>query len=265
MLKSNPARTEEYLSKYETAKDLVVNQRWSLTKASTEVGIDRRALSRSLKEEGYKVINYHNLPKFDENIFDVIDTEDKAYWLGFLYADGAVSLDRNTIELSLKSSDVEHLKKFRDFLGFEKNKKIYQDKIRCRIQITNKHLKQQLIFLGCFPQKSLNLKFPTLQQVPSHLHRHFIRGYVDGDGSVMLNTRRNAGRINILGTKHMLQNILTVTGWRKNKISQHGKENVYSVEWAGYYVTSYLDYLYKDASIYLDRKYKRYLMIKDMA
>lgn len=55
----------------------------------------------------------------------MIDTEEKAYWLGFLYADGAVSKNTNTIELSLKSSDISHLEKYKSSLSFETNKHIY--------------------------------------------------------------------------------------------------------------------------------------------
>jgi len=262
MLKKNPARTEEYLSKYNEAKKLVLNKKYSLTKASKQVGIDRGSLSRSLKEEGYTVINYQNMTKFNEHVFDKIDTEEKAYWLGFLYADGSVDYKKNIIELSLKSSDIHHLEKFRDFLGFDKNKHIYQDNIRCRIMFRNKYVKQCLINLGCTPRKSLTICFPSLEQVPKYLHRHFIRGYIDGDGSVMINTQHTAGRLSILGTQNMLEHIVQATGWRRSKISNHHGENVFSIEWSGYYVSGYLDYLYENASIYLDRKYDKYLQIK---
>lgn len=230
MLKKNPARTQEYLSKYYKAKELVLNKRYSLTKASKIVGIDRRSLSNCLREEGYEIVNYQNMIKFNEHIFDKIDTEEKAYWLGFLYADGYVESNGNTIELSLKSSDIHHLEKFRDFLNFDKTKHIFKDSIRCRIAFRNKHIKQSLIKLGCIPRKSLTITFPSLDQVPVHLHRHFIRGYVDVDGSVMFNTEHTSGRLSILGTYDMLDGIVKVTKWKRNKISQHQDENVYSVE-----------------------------------
>lgn len=262
ILRSNPSRTEEFLVKYELAKRLVVEQGYSLTKAARQAGIKRQTLSRDMKEEGFEIINHQNATKFNESVFDQVNNKQAAYWLGFLYADGSVSLKRNTIELSLKSSDIGHLEKFRNFLEFKSTKHIFQDDIRCRLQITNKHLKQQLIQLGCTPQKSLTLKFPTQKQVPKEFHPHFIRGYVDGDGSVMINTRRNAGRLSILGTENMLQGILEATNWKKQKICL--RENIYSIEWNGSYVTEYLDYLYKNANVYLDRKYKKYLQIKDI-
>lgn len=262
MLKANPARTKEYLEKYERAKELYLKYNFSLTKAAGKVGIDRRSLSNSLKEEGYEIINKQNMTKFDDTVFDKIDTEEKAYWLGFLYADGSISSNRNEIELSLKSSDIEHLEKFKNFLNFSVDKHIFQDSIRCRFQITNKHLKESLINLGCAPRKSLIITFPSENQVPQNLQKDFIRGYIDGDGSIMINTRRNAGRISILGTANMLNGIINSMNWRKTKIHKRDTEKVYTVEWSGFYVTDYLDQLYENATIYLDRKYQKYLEIK---
>ena len=240
MLKPNSARTKGYLEKYEKAKKLYLYDNFSLTKAAKEVGMDRNALSHSLKEEGYEIINTQNMTKFDETIFDKINSEEKAYWLGFLYADGAVGSTRNSVELSLKSSDIKHLEKFRDFLNFSIDKHIYQDNIRCRICVTNKHLKESLISLGCTPKKSLTITFPSEQQVPKEFQKDFIRGYIDGDGSVMLNTKHTAGRINILGTLDMLESIIETMGWRHTKIRKKDDEQVYTVEWSGYYVTEYL-------------------------
>lgn len=265
MLRQNPMRNKEYLEKYEKAKALYLEQQVSLTKAAEIAGIDRAALSRSLKEEGYKIINKQNLTKFDDSVFEKIDTEAKAYWLGFLYADGYVASesDRNAIELSLKSSDIGHLEKFRDFLGFDKTKHIYQDTIRYRLSFQNKKIKQNLIYLGCLPRKSEILIFPTQEQVPFKLVPDFIRGYIDGDGSVMINTRRTAGRLNILGTREILEGIVQSMGWRETKIrSKSEQTKVCSIEWSGYYVTDYLDQLYQNATVYLDRKYEKYLEIK---
>jgi len=87
--------------------------------------LDRGTLSNNFKAEGIEIINKQNITKFNENYFDVIDNPDKAYWLGFLYADGAISSNNNTVELSLKSSDIKHLEKFRDNLGFSKDKHIF--------------------------------------------------------------------------------------------------------------------------------------------
>lgn len=58
--------------------------------------------------------------------FEIIDTEEKAYWLGFLYADGSVSSSEDKIELGLAEQDMHHIEKFRDFIGI--NNKIFIEK-----------------------------------------------------------------------------------------------------------------------------------------
>ena len=63
----------------------------SLTKMGEREGVDRRTLSKHFKELGIEIVNKQNRPKFDINIFDNIDTEEKAYWLGFIFADGYIN------------------------------------------------------------------------------------------------------------------------------------------------------------------------------
>lgn len=70
----------------------------SLTKMAKREGTTRKTLAKYFKELGIEVINKQNKVRFNEHIFDVIDTEEKAYWLGFTYADGYIDsspLDEN--------------------------------------------------------------------------------------------------------------------------------------------------------------------------
>lgn len=148
-------------------------------KGVTEIGkilnIDRVAVSRNLKKLGYDTSRNPLI----KNIFHIIDTEEKAYWLGFLYADGYVS-KYNQIEVSLSLEDEEHLIKLKQFINTNTN--IIKDEHRCRLLFCSKELANDLAQLGCVNNKSLILQFPTEQQVPQELIRHFLRGYVDGDG-----------------------------------------------------------------------------------
>ena len=88
----------------------------------------------------------------------------------------------------------------------------------------------------------------------------FIRGYVDGDGSVMIGKNHREEyvkpRLSILGTKEFLETLIERTGWRKCKITH--PSGAYCIEWNGKYVMDYLDNLYENATIYLDRKYEKY-------
>ena len=256
---------KNYEEKYQKAKDMYLNQGLSLTKICKELHMDIGSLSKNLKADGVEIINKQNLVKFNEHFFDIIDNEHKAYWLGFLYADGYISINSNTIELTLKSSDIEHLQKFVKDLEFTVDKHIFQDNIRCRLQIANKHMKECLIKLGCTPQKSLTLIFPTEEQVPNKFLFDFLRGYIDGDGSIMIGKNHRGEyvkpRLNILGTKEFLTSLIENTGWRTAAISQKTGNQAYDVEWGGKYVLDYLKQLYQNATIYLDRKYEKYLIL----
>lgn len=127
-------------------------------KGVTEIGrilnIDRAAVSRNLKKRGF---NTSRNPLF-KDIFRKIDTEEKAYWLGFLYADGYVSKN-NQIEVSLALKDEKHLIKLKKFINTNTN--IIKDDHRCRLLFCSKEMAQDLANLGCVNNKSLILTFPT--------------------------------------------------------------------------------------------------------
>lgn len=207
----------------------------------------------------------------NQNYFEKIDTEDKAYFLGLLYADGTISggLRRYTIDISLQESDFLILEKFRDCLCSNKpltkrikNKPNHKNMIR--LTITNKKLHKDIINLGCVPKKSLILKFPTENQVPNHLLRHFIRGYFDGDGSIYRNKQKNVS-IDIYSSLVFNSEVQNVVA-KELKIyniklfprkSSHNSGGSFRLH--GTNAKCFLDWIYKDAIVYLQRKYNRYV------
>lgn len=84
---------------------------------------------------GITIVNKQNMCKFNEHIFDNIDTEEKAYWLGFIFADGYISSlnakYKNVFELSLSIKDLNHIKKFNSFMEYN-GENTYLDNYRCR-------------------------------------------------------------------------------------------------------------------------------------
>ena len=111
--------------------------------------------------------------------FETIDTEEKAYWLGFLYADGSVGSKDDRVELGLAEKDFHHIEKFRDFIGIN-NKISYREKTKSyRYSFKSQNCKQDLIKQGCVPKKSLILKYPTYEQVPRELSSHLILFLID--------------------------------------------------------------------------------------
>src|ERR1035438_10269131 len=100
-----------------------------------------------------RIGNYTIKYPIDENYFKKIDTAEKAYWLGFLYADGGMSATSNTILISLANKDISQLIKLRKSIQpakpvrtFELNGRLY-----CSLAITNKLIKHDLIKHGCMP------------------------------------------------------------------------------------------------------------------
>lgn len=155
--------------------------------------------------------------KCNDSFFSAIDTERKAYWLGFLYADGNVSQGEYSFQtrLILTESDVDIVEEFKKDLGATHNISRWENRSYPNskplkvLSITSRKMFEDLGRLGCHPRKSLTLTFPTANQVPNHLIRHFIRGYFDGDGCITFKTGRRFKNpfIQIEGTKEFLESL----------------------------------------------------------
>lgn len=200
---------------------------------------------------------------FDNRIFEKIDSEEKAYWLGFLYADGCIHQGQYDyrIELGLAEKDYEHLVKFKNFIGKD-NKIAYREKTKSyRYCFRDKKVHSDLIQLGCIPNKSLILQFPTENQVEDIYLKDFLRGYFDGDGSVW--ESGNVLGLSVLSSYDFLDGLKSkIEIFSKNKIIPIHKELPHGgqrITISGKKVISFLDWIYQSPEVYLDRKYKKYL------
>lgn len=237
--------------------------------------ISQVAINALLRRNGYEAKSASELKRkypIQENFFDKIDTEEKAYILGLLYADGYNDTNRNTVSLGLKDSDREVLDKItaltqptkplqfvniyksRERIGFENSKNQY------RLVIQSKHISQRLVELGCGKAKTHNLIFPTEEQVPSHLIRHFVRGYFDGDGSVSGNKQKQFGFVGTIDFLLPLQQILMKElNFSETKLNQRHKDREDSIRALRYcginQCIAFRDWLYEHANIYLKRKF----------
>ena len=127
-----------------------------------------------------------------KDYFRTIDEESKAYWLGFLYADGCISNDLKTIIIELSAKDLRHIEKFKKAIEAPQNIQLYErDGVKfARIRIGCKEMVSDLIEKGCHPHKTFDVHFPNLDTVPNELIKHFIRGVFDGDGCISLTKRK---------------------------------------------------------------------------
>lgn len=239
-----------------------------------ELGVNTNV---SQKKYRYKLSKTHKKYKLNEHIFDVIDNEEKAYWLGFLMADGYNHESKNCVALRLQVEDKEILEKYRKFL--ETDVPIYSftrltriNKLKkeyCEVNICSVYFSTQLAKLGCIQGKTYTLEFPNIKE---SLYNHFIRGFFDGDGCLSIKDRKDrrikgacmnytfniSGKESVLlKIQDILVNLLHITKTplkiQKNnfaKILQYGGRKV---------VTKIMNYLYDNATIYLKRKHDLYL------
>lgn len=252
---------EEYLNTPENLR--------SLTKLGEKYGVKRQTISKHLKQRGFDVINYQNRVRLNENAFDNMQTEEQYYWLGFMYADGNISSTGNRIEMRLSIKDLSHLEKFRQFLNLETEIRtgIYNGNGFCHLSVRNKHLWNTLNNLGCIPCKSLKLKFPDIKIFNGNKLNilHFIRGYVDGDGCLSYYKYGNSinTEVNLVGTKEFLESVKQLFGnqygYIQNKSCTNWNNKSYSLSFQGMRARKFARFLYEKATIYLQRKYDKYL------
>lgn len=231
---------------------------------SKKYKISGNTISKFLKENGINVINKQNEQSgLKKDVFSIIDTEEKAYWLGFLYADGNVSSNSNRISIALKESDKEHLEKFKKFIGgdikilYKKSVKAYVISFRC------KEMKKDLVLLGCIPNKTWLID--SIPLIENSLKIHFIRGFFDGDGCITYGNKLKDNRysvvINIVSNEKMLQSISNYLNENRN-FSKKKNTNILMIRWSGKKASEILNLMYENSSIYLDRKYNRYKIFK---
>lgn len=185
----------------------------SLHKTASELGLSVSQVIRVLDREHVKREN--RIHGVNEDYFRVIDTPEKAYYLGFLYADGAITVREKKgqayrVSVQLAQKDREVIEKFRDAINSDAP--IYETIGRygdkeypvVGVHIASKQMILDLIDKGCVPRKSLVLTFPNW--LSSDLRSHFIRGYFDGDGSITCQVSNwNSYHFSLLGTEAFLR------------------------------------------------------------
>ena len=209
----------------------------------------------------------------DESFFETIDSEIKAYLLGFFYADGCIFSDYR-FGLCIQRDDEYIINLFRDFISpgsyikqlhNTKGAKNRKPQVVWRVQSSK--IVSNLYRLGLTQRKTLNSKI-ILPVIPDNLLHHFIRGFFDGDGSVGKKTIRGkyeGNRVCFSGTWlnlfNQLKDILHKQGIKNIRIdSKQGITCIYYALCIDSFRDSdiFFDYVYKDANFFLERKYKKF-------
>ncbi len=281
-----------YQMKYEDGKSL--GQRFD--RSSTWINERLKRWGVPIK----KPSELFTLHEYNEDYFKVIDTEEKAYWLGMIYADGTITYNklqkngktRNRFKLTLKATDKPHLEKFAHAIDFKYpelnvHKTIVEGKEYEYVDLiaSSPTFIKHLIDKGMIPtnnsigrDKKELIRFPQEDKLPRHLLKHFVRGYFDGDGS--LTKQRYEGKV--IDTQHYTVKIVSnkifcqqlkdffelheLTDYKKQTKNIYKKKDsyIYTFESGGNHRVYHIyNKFYKDANIYLDRKYNKFKQFID--
>ena len=243
------------------------------------LGRSYELILKNIKKQGWHAKGMKN--SFNQDFFENIDTEEKAYFLGLLFADGYILCGRkedgrvesDAFGISLQEQDIDILKKLKTALNATHPINIYENSgswakkgtYYGRIICYSQKAVNDLYAKGMKKHKTFDMQFPTEEQVPHNLLHHFIRGYVDGDGSIGAQKNRNKHWFTTMGTKEFLTGMQHFFG-TDVKLGQRYPErenNNYELRYCGNrQIDFFLDILYRDATIYMDRKYKTYQLLK---
>lgn len=240
---------------------------------SKKYGLSESGMSSLLKRNNVKIRQIQGIcnKKYsvNQNYFEKIDSEDKAYFLGLLYADGCNN--KEGFILSLQERDGKILEILKEKIKYsgpikfrKKAKEGWQNQLS--ISVYGVKISKDLNKLGCGPKKSLILDFPTENQVPNYLMNHFIRGCFDGDGCFYINKKKKSkNSISIVSSYNFilkLKTFLLLIGIESNNY-QIGKVECLEIKGGKNGKISFLEWLYNDSSIFIERKFKTQSEIRE--
>ncbi len=240
-------------------------------------GMDKTYIRLALIKQGVtrreNTPELHRIYQCNHAYFDQPLDEERAYWIGFLLADGCVSYRKGTntgapsIGMGLSAVDTVHIERFRDALQSNHPIRYYtakggygDGKPMARLFIASSELVSAAERFGIVEQKT---KICVTPQIPQEFMRHMYRGYVDGDGGLSLYQLRrwqNAA-FDVVGTEKFLQDFGTwlITNAGTNPIiplKSHNTKAVVNLRYGGLrQVSDILHVLYDGATVYLERKY----------
>lgn len=215
-------------------------------------GVDPSTISRLLNKNG---VSQNNVPNTLFSCFSA----NECYWAGFIAADGCVY--KNRIILEVSSKDYNHLLSFKNFSRCRNNVRVFDrgEKSYCNFRFRSSHVAKNLdIYFNVRPRKTYVYIDPP--SLPSYNIRDFIRGYIDGDGSIYMNsgyirlkiTSSSERLLLWFGEKIQQLTSIVANGLYKSTKEAKSKDLIYS----GNNAKNILNVIYKDGDQYkLERKY----------
>lgn len=232
-----------------------------VSKTLKEYGIEKRSASDQNRNRfGYTL----NKDAFDTDFSD----ETSSYFLGFILADGSLSMDR--LSIVIKQEDGYILKKLQEFLGMNygyRESSVFDKRTLKRYYSATLCLKDAKIISdlnaqNIFKNKSAEEKLPNIDW---RSNRHFWRGVVDGDGHVKALNGAPAVLV-LVGSEEIVNGFIEFADINVGFITKrpavpvkHKNKILYHVQITGADARNIAKFLYKDSSIRLERKYNKTL------
>lgn len=210
---------------------------------------------KKLKSKIYMGRNNPNTKyNIDDNFFKKIETEAQAYLLGWIASDGSIS--KNTIQISIDKKDIECLESLKDIICKELPIKNKSNTDLVSLSISSETISTDVCeLLNIIPgKKSDKISFPNLDN--DLLKWAFLRGFFDGDGSIrtISDTHSNPDcKITTSSVEMRTQ----IKDFVKIPCSEFGID----LYWSGNNALDFLNKIYQNANIKLQRKYDLYLDI----
>jgi len=198
----------------------------------------------------------------NEDYFKKINSQNKAYILGFIMADGSINPEQRAVSIRLHHRDKEVL----DFIKSEicPDKPLYIIKEhgwsakQLFLLLSSVKMMNDLVRLGCVPNKTFKLKFPNIRV---KYQSHFIRGYFDGDGCICMSTNNV---FSVIGSKCFIKTLQGIL-MKKCDLSKTKPAIQKGMAVLGYggdiNVLKIANYLYKNSNFKLQRKYMKFEQI----
>ena len=233
---------------------------------ANEFNTTRATVSKLLKKNGVEIdrFKYH----FNEHYFDQVDSQDKAYILGLLWADGHNRVDKGGVILELQEDDKDLLEQINDLTENERplrkvalNERNKAWKNQYNLLWQSKYFSSVLNSYGMSQRKSLVLEFPAW--LNEELYPHFIRGYMDGDGCVCYMKQNRKIQVSMVGTRMFLEYVQKICAsiGVKSYITHDKRANEVICQFAivsNISSVNFLNWIYQDANLKMERKYNKY-------
>lgn len=256
-------KIEDIISLYESGLlPIQIGEKFGCTTSNITRRLRKSGIivNRDYSKRRYSRINRH---KVNELYFDDINTEQKAYFLGLMFSDGSVS----RTQFYLKMIDYDIVYKFKVALESDveiitRNDNVPTHNTSYILLISSKRMCDVLSSWGCTPNKTRTIRFPNIE---AKFYPHFIRGFFDGDGCIGLDAKIYHCYFDIVSASKLfledIRPIITENAITDGRIQKEKNYNIWHLRYNGHQIIKILDWLYKDATVYLNRKYFKYTLL----